>query len=131
MRPRYHGGITMARKKILYVDDDERTLNIVSKFLLTAGYDVETTTSPFIAPLLSTLRPALIILDINMPLLSGDRIADILANQGYTDSAHLIFFSGEAPEKARRITTRFPGAVYVSKQGGLDQLLAQVQKMLS
>lgn len=120
----------MERKKILYVDDDERTLNIVAKFLVTAGYAVETTTSPFIAPLLSTLKPDVVILDINMPLLSGDRIADILSNQGYTSTAHLIFFSGETPEKARRITTRYPGAVYVSKQSGLDQLLSQIQALL-
>jgi CheY-like chemotaxis protein len=120
----------MPRKRILYVDDDESTLTIVSKFLISAGYEVETTTTPFIAPLLTSKRPDLIILDINMPLLSGDRIADILANQGYSDTAHLIFFSGEAPEKARRIATRHPGAAYVSKQSGLDSLLRQVEIML-
>lgn len=120
----------MSRKRIIYVDDDERTLNIVSKFLITAGYEVETTTSPFIAPLLTSIKPDLIILDINMPLLSGDRIADILSNQGYSDTAHLIFFSSEAPEKARRIATRHPGSAYVSKQSGLDDLLRQIESML-
>lgn len=120
----------MPRKRILYVDDDESTLTIVSKFLISAGYEVETTTTPFIAPLLTSKRPDLIILDINMPLLSGDRIADVLSRQGYADNIPIIFFSSEPVEKIERVADRIPGASYVTKTGGLEQLVNKIRATL-
>jgi CheY-like chemotaxis protein len=118
------------RKKILCVDDDEHTLNIVSKFLISQGYRVLTSSSPFIAPLLEKEKPDLIVLDISMPLLSGDRIADILTQQGYTETIPIVFFSGEAPKKIERIVSRVPGSTFVLKESGLDTLASRIRHAL-
>ena len=119
------------RKKILYVDDDERTLNIVSKYLISMGYRVFTSTSPFVAPLLEKEQPDLIVLDISMPLLSGDRLAEILSQQGYSRERPIIFFSGEPPEKVERISRRIPSSSFVTKQGGLEALAGKIRLLLS
>jgi len=119
------------RKKILCVDDDESTLNILSKFLVTKGFEVLTSSNPFVAPLLEKEKPDLLILDINMPLLTGDRIADVLSRQGYTDGLPIIFFSSEPVEKIERIARRIPGASYVTKTGGLDKLADRIRAALS
>jgi DNA-binding response OmpR family regulator len=118
------------RKKILYVDDDEHTLNIVAKFLISQGYRVLTSSNPFIAPLLEEEKPDLIVLDITMPLLSGDRIADTLTHQGYAETIPIIFFSGEAPKKIERIVSRIPGSTYVLKESGLDTLASRIRHAL-
>jgi two-component system alkaline phosphatase synthesis response regulator PhoP len=119
------------RKKLLYVDDDEPTLNIVSKFLISKGFEVLTSTNPFVAPTLEKEAPDLLILDINMPLLSGDRIADILARQKYTDTIPIVFFSSEPMEKIARIAGRIPTASYVTKESGLEQLVSKIRSILA
>jgi len=119
-----------ARNKILCVDDDESTLNIVSKFLVTKGFQVLTSSNPFVAPLLEQEKPDLLVLDINMPLLTGDRIADVLSRQGYTDNLPIIFFSSEPVEKIQRVASRVPGASYVTKTGGLEELANKIRATL-
>lgn len=122
--------MTGSRKKVLYVDDDERTLNVVAKYLITNGYEVFTSTSPFVAPILEEKQPDLIILDVEMPLLTGDKIADILVNQGYARYTPILFFSGEPEDKIRRIAGRVPDARFVTKQSGLDALLGEIRTIL-
>ena len=112
--------------KILYVEDDERTLNVVSKFLLSQGYAVVGTTSPFIAPLLEEEKPDLLLLDIAMPLLSGERLAEVLTRQGCIDKVPILFFSGKPPEMVREIASHFGNASYLTKQRGLDALLERI-----
>ena len=119
-----------ARRRILYVDDDERTLNVVGKFLLSKGYEVFTSTSPFVGPLLEEKKPDLIILDIAMPLLSGDKIADILVSQGSAGDSPILFFSGESPEKAERLTERIPNSSFLAKHTGLDALLEKIRSLV-
>ena len=119
------------RKKILYIDDDERTLNVVSRFLITKGYEVFTSSSPFVAPIMEKEKPGLVILDINIPLLPGDRIAEVLERQGYTGAVPLLFFSSEPQEKIQRIAGKFEGAGWVSKQSGLDHLLLEIRRILA
>ena len=118
------------RKKILYVDDDESTLNVVSKFLISKNFKVLTSTTPFVAPLLEEEKPDLLILDISMPLLSGDRLADILFQQGYAKTIPILFFSGEPREKVERISGRLPDSTYVTKESGLEVLLAEIRRLL-
>ena len=119
-----------SRKKILYVDDDESTLNVVSKFLISKNFKVLTSTTPFVAPILEEEKPDLLILDISMPLLSGDRLADILFQQGYAKTTPILFFSGEPREKVERISGRLPDSTYVTKESGLEVLLAEIRRIL-
>lgn len=121
----------LTKPRVLFVDDDERTLNIVSKHLFAKGYEVFTSTSPFVAPILEKERPDVIILDINMPLLSGDRIADIISQQGYTEKMSIVFFSATPPEILEKISSRFPTSVFVPKERGLDNLTDTIDRLLS
>ena len=117
------------RRRVLCVDDDEKTLNVLGKFLISKGYEVFTSSSPFVAPIMEEKGPDLVILDLNMPLLPGDRIAEVLARQGYASKVPFLFFSSEPPEKIERVAKRFSRADWLSKTDGLDCLLLKVRAM--
>jgi DNA-binding response OmpR family regulator len=118
------------RRKISYVDD-ETTLNIDSRLFISKGFEVLTSTNPFVAPLLEKEAPDLLILDINMPLLPGDRIDDVLARRKYTDKIPIVFFSSEPVEKIERMAGRTPTTSYVTKQSGLEQLADKIRSILA
>lgn len=57
---------------ILVVDDDPEVLDMMDAILTSAGYDVETATNGLEAlALLPSITPAMIFLDINMPMMDG------------------------------------------------------------
>jgi DNA-binding response OmpR family regulator len=73
-------------------------------------------------------KPALVLLDMGLPLLDGDGVAAGLRST-YGDTVLIVTMTadGRAREKAQRI-----GAIgYLSKPFELDDLLAMVQKTLS
>jgi DNA-binding response OmpR family regulator len=73
-------------------------------------------------------KPALVLLDMGLPLLDGDGVAAGLRST-YGDTVLIVTMTadGRAREKAQRI-----GAIgYLSKPFELDDLLAIVQKTLS
>ncbi|RYZ72336.1 MAG: diguanylate cyclase [Proteobacteria bacterium] len=74
-----HGGLRLANKLILAVDDDQDNLTLMALTLRYEGYRVETASSGEEAlERLKTLTPDLVLLDINMPGMSGyETLAEI------------------------------------------------------
>lgn len=67
------------RKKIMIVDDDPRHLQTTRGLLEYAGYDVIEHPRPFgTMEKVIQQRPDLVLLDVNMPALSGDRLCRLL-----------------------------------------------------
>jgi CheY-like chemotaxis protein len=64
----------MVPGRVLLVDDDATTLLIMSAALRKAGYDVQTHDSGFgLAVAIRSYQPDIVLLDVDMPGLSGDR----------------------------------------------------------
>lgn len=120
----------MSRKKILHVDDDERILRTVARFLEEKGYSVISTVSPFIAPIIQKDRPDLIIMDVDMPLLSGDRIMAILRNHDFIGMP-VVFFSGKPVTQLMALTADHPSSSYVTKESGLPALLEKINAVIN
>jgi two-component system cell cycle response regulator len=89
------GGLQSANQLVLAVDDDLDNLRLVSKTLEHEGYRVEQATHAEAAlEKIKSIRPDLILLDVNMPGISGiQALEKIRAREDYVP---IIFVSGRS-----------------------------------
>jgi CheY-like chemotaxis protein len=123
-------GSAMATPKILHVDDDERVLRTVARFLEGAGFTVISTTSPFIAPLIYKERPQVLVMDIDMPLLSGDKIVSIIRGNEFS-TLPVVYFSGKSPTELAAFAAKTQPASHVQKDQGLPALVEKLRAYTS
>ncbi|NEQ55289.1 MAG: response regulator, partial [Leptolyngbya sp. SIO3F4] len=116
---------------ILVVDDVPTNLELILETLSSEGYDVRTATSGERAlKLLQTNHPALILLDIQMPIMDGfETCRRIKAN---ANTAHIPIIFLTAFSDTEKIATGFSlGAVdYIAKPVHEVELLARVRTHL-
>jgi DNA-binding response OmpR family regulator len=115
-------------RKILHVDDDEATLRTVARHLKGSGYEVVSTTSPFIAPIIKQESPDLIVMDVDMPLLTGDKIVSIIRGNEFS-TLPVIYFSGKPAGELAVMTSRTQPAAYVRKEDGLTELVRKIMAL--
>jgi CheY-like chemotaxis protein len=125
--PRHHSGgiVTTAGIKVLHIDDDEPTLRTVARHLEASGFSVISTTSPFIAPIISRERPEIIVMDVDMPLLSGDRIMSIIRGNEFS-TLPVIYFSGKPEHLLAEMAAKTQPATFTSKDKGLPALVQKI-----
>ena len=112
-------------KKVLHVDDDERVLRTVARYLESSGFVVVSTTSPFIAPIIKQESPDVIVMDIEMPLLSGDRIVSIIRGNEFS-TLPVIYFSSKPAKALAEFAEKTQPAAFVNKDQGLPALVAKI-----
>ncbi len=122
--------MTEKRKKLLLVDDDAHTLRVTKGFLESHGYTIVTSHLPFIAPLFKEEEPDLVVMDLEMPLLPGDRLVEVLKSRGLTTKFPVIFYSGKSIEALIKVVRETGAAGFVSKDQGLDALLEKVRQVI-
>lgn len=89
--------------RLLVVDDDEEQLELVRRLLTAFRFDVRTTSSPIgVSNLVREFAPNIILIDVNQPALSGDRILELVRKNTRSD-AKLILYSSADPERLRRL----------------------------
>lgn len=95
--------MTETSLRLLVVDDDEEHLDLVRRLLSAFHFDVRTTSSPIgVSNLVREFAPNAILIDVNQPALSGDRILE-LVRKNTQSRAKLILFSSADPERLRRL----------------------------
>src|SRR5688572_5986006 len=113
---------------VLVVDDDPEIRDVVRWLLEDEGWTVETASDGRDALERATrARPALIVLDMGLPILSGEEVAMRL-HDVYVDPPPIIVVSadGRAGEKAARIGA----ASYLHKPFDIDALARLVRRTL-
>ena len=116
---------------ILVVDDEPEVHTMLSKILLKEGYTVDNAYNADEAfALVDERKPALMLLDIMMPRISGFEVCNqIKANQNTSDILILIVSARDA--QADRIEGLEHGADdYVSKPFHLRALMRKIEHML-
>jgi CheY-like chemotaxis protein len=102
--------------RILAVDDDPAHLVSTLAILEAEGYDVFTHNSAFgVTNLVRELKPQLVLLDVNMPGLSGDTLGSLLRNRSDTGSVPVVFYSSNDEDWLRRAVQKHGAMGYISK----------------
>jgi two-component system, OmpR family, phosphate regulon response regulator PhoB len=121
----------MDKKKILVVDDEPDVTELVAYHLKAKGFHVETLNDATASiSKARSLNPALIILDIMMPHLSGIQICRILRSDNKLSRVPIIFLTAKA-EPQDRIEGLESGADdYLSKPFSPKELVLRVESVL-
>ena len=81
--------------RIFVIDDDEQTTNMLSKFLDGQGFETIVTNDPIVG--LEKIRREhfdVILLDINMPIVTGFGVLEMLAVGDILKDQNIFIFSG-------------------------------------
>ena len=110
---------------VLVVDDDTSILDTVSSILTGEGYHVvSAATGEEALAAIARKQPALILLDMRMPVMDGWAVARALREQGIRVPIVVM----TAAESAKRWADEVGAEGYLAKPFGLDDLLATVER---
>ena len=117
---------------ILIVDDKLENIRFLSEFLSGHNYQVRKAISGQSAlTAVSVLKPDLILLDINMPEMSGFEVCQKLKSDRDTASIPVIFLSA-ADDVAGKINAfQLGGADYIIKPFQLEEVLVRIKTQLT
>ncbi len=123
--------MSSGRRRVLIVDDDESTVEVLKRFLLTKGFEtVEAKDGQSAIDLARRIRPDLILLDIMMPDLSGDVVCKALKDDHETAAVPVIMTTAKR-EREDLINGLDVGADdYVRKPFDVYELLARIKAHL-
>lgn len=120
------------RQRLFVIDDDQAVINLLVH-RLGDRFDVEGTTQPKQAvELASAFAPDLVLCDIDMPGMSGDRMARALRADPRTSGIPLVYLTAMLPagETATTLGGSFGDHVAISKNASLEALLRLVEQAL-
>ena len=119
-------------KRIVVVDDDRTIAAAVRELLTPEGFAVDCPTDPKTA-LVDTIRetPDLVILDVNMPGMTGWEFCAILRRQSATREVPVLFLTGRSEVKDRITAMQLGGSDYLAKPFGAKELRHKVRLLLS
>jgi len=118
-------------KKVFVIDDDEKILKLLELHLSKAGFKVRTQSEPVISDKeIKKFGPDLIVLDVMMPWLSGDALADIF-DYSFQKRPKIIFYSIKPVEELRDLAASKGVEGFVSKAAGPEALVEKVRMTLA
>ena len=110
---------------ILVVDDDPATGQIIRLALAAEGYTVTSLTDGRqVLPLLAQALPAVVLLDLHMPLISGWEVHAHIKQAGFAVPVLYMTTGVRAQEEAER----FGAAGFLTKPFDLDDLVAVARR---
>jgi CheY-like chemotaxis protein len=119
------------RAKILIVDDDELSLDILHT-KLAERYDIVSTNTPGnVLKLARETEPDLIICDFDMPDMDGGEVSEALFADDELRLIPLLFLTSLATSSdMKRMRKQIGGRPAVSKDVPLEQLVARIEELL-
>jgi len=115
---------------VLLVEDDALLMETTERFLSAHGLSVATCPSPFgVGSAIAEFRPRLVVLDLMMPALGGDRIVEHASELGL-EGDKLLIYSALDEARVRSVAAKLPGARYLIKGAGFFELLATIREVL-
>jgi DNA-binding response OmpR family regulator len=123
------GAVSVAKTKILVVDDDRKIIDLVRAYLERDGYRVSTAYDGLQAlELARQARPDLVVLDLMLPGMDGLDICRILRDEG--NKVPVIMLTARTTEADKLIGLDLGADDYVTKPFSPRELLARVRAVL-
>jgi CheY-like chemotaxis protein len=118
-------------KTVLIVDDSDVVLEVVKRNLENAGYRVITRNKPSgsVAAILRD-KPDIVLLDVNMPTLSGDTIAKILARVSQNPETLVLLHSSLSVDNLRLKALATGAHGYIQKTESPTELVRRIEYWL-
>jgi DNA-binding response OmpR family regulator len=118
-------------KRVVVVDDEPSVGAAVRDLLVPEGFQVDTPADPQTAlPELLRVVPDLVILDVNMPGMSGWELCALLRRQSATREIPVLFLTGRREVRDRITAMQVGGSDYLAKPFGADDLRRKVISLL-
>ncbi len=119
-------------KDILIVDDTPDNIRFLSTMLLEQGYNVRKAINGKMAlTAVKTVLPNLILLDINMPEMSGYEVCEQIKKDDQTRSVPIIFLSALDDVSDKVKAFQVGGCDYISKPFQFEEVLARVEHQIA
>jgi len=122
----------MVKKRILIVDNEEDTANLIKMILEDAGYEVETVLSgKECLEIMEQKNFDLVLLDIMMPDMSGWDVFDKIKRTGKLEKTKVAFLSVLECSPARKKKLMEEGlADYINKPFKPEELVKRVKSII-
>lgn len=105
--------------RVLMVDDDPSQLDMTSRQLRAEGFEVRTVSESLgVSLIVREFDPHVVLLDVDIPALSGDRLLPVLRKNLRGQAPALVLFSAKDPETLRRLAHDVGADAWIPK--GLD-----------
>jgi DNA-binding response OmpR family regulator len=119
-------------KNILIIDDSEVVLAMARDILQEAGYRVDTATNGIEANryIFSRSKPDLIIMDIMMPMLDGNKKAKILKENELSRDIPILLISSKSEQELRALVRETGADGYILKPFSAAQMVSVVKRCL-
>ena len=107
----------MVKQRILIVDDSELVLVMARDALEEVGYEVFTATNGIEANsyIFSVNKPDLIILDVMLPMLDGNKKAKLLREKEFSREIPILLLSSKSEDELRRLTAEAGADGFIRK----------------
>lgn len=94
-------------RRLLVVDDNKLVGRLVSVYLAKHGWEVDVSDGPFgVLNKVKQFRPDVVLLDINMPGLSGDKLAALIRDKHFEHDFRVVAFSAADEETQKDLVRR-------------------------
>ena len=115
--------------RVMLVDDEPLQLSLVGRTLRADGFRVVSTDSSLgVTNTVRTFQPHLMLLDVRIPELSGDRLLPLIRR--IAPSTLLILYSACDPEQLRRLATQASADGWISKSEEIGKLSRRLKEMI-
>ena len=122
--------MTMENKKIMVCDDDQGILDVLQMLLESEGFDVITEiNSTNLVKEMKTNLPDLLLLDLWMPVLSGDQVLKALRTTKEFEHLPVIVLSASVDGSS--IANGAGATDFVPKPFDMDDLIVKIKGLLS
>jgi CheY-like chemotaxis protein/anti-sigma regulatory factor (Ser/Thr protein kinase) len=115
--------VAMKRLRVLVVDDNPDLVAMLALFIESFGHDVQKAFDGWSAiSTAASYRPHVVVLDLELPGMSGLEVARELRRRPETSSAHLVALTGNSQETDRHATQEAGFEAHLTKPTDPDML---------
>lgn len=118
------------KKVIMIIDDDIKHLLTAKELLENMGYEVHIHQFAFGATnAVIEAKPDIVLLDMNMPALSGENLSTLLLSNSKTRNIPIVFYSSNDEDSLRKAVVKYGVKGYIAK-GDIFELRQKIASYL-